>query len=216
MIRLFLVDDHPILRQGLRAMLATEPELTIVGEADNGEQLLAQLPAVATDVVLLDLQMPVLDGLATTLLLRQQYPGLRIVVLSMVAQAQSIMELFDAGAHGYLLKTADKRELVAAVRLVMTGRQYLCSQVGLGLLAAVLAQGCAGLATEEKGVGLTNREQEVLELLSNGLTTQQIAAKLFASLRTVETHRQHLLEKTGTRNTPSLIKYAMDHSMLRD
>lgn len=214
MIRLFLVDDHPILRQGLRAMLAAEPQLTIVGEAENGQELLAQLPAIAADVVLLDLQMPVLDGLATTQLLRQQYPSLRIVVLSMVAQAHSIKELFDAGAHGYLLKTADKRELVAAIRLVINGRQFLCSQVGLSLLEAVLAQKATELPAAKQGVDLTTREQEVLVLLSNGLTTQEISAELFTSLRTIETHRQHLLEKTSTRNTPALIKYGMDYGLL--
>lgn len=216
MIRLFLVDDHPILRAGLRALLLSEPELVVVGEAANGEALLAQLPTVATDVVLLDLHMPVLDGLATIQHLRQHYPALRILVLSMVTQLSRIGPLFEAGAHGYLLKTVSTRELVAAIYEVMANKQFLCSEVGLALLQQVLTAEPAKPAASTPELVLTARQQDVLRLLGLGLTTQQIADKLFTSPRTVETHRKCLLEKTGAKNTPALITYAMTHYLLRD
>jgi DNA-binding NarL/FixJ family response regulator len=115
MIRVFLVDDHAIVRDGLRSVLTAEPFLEVVGEAANGQELLAQLPAVPTDVVLMDLNMPVLDGLATTHELQKHYPHLRILILSMMTHERTIGELLVAGAHGYVLKNANKTEIITAI-----------------------------------------------------------------------------------------------------
>ncbi|WP_141765645.1 response regulator, partial [Hymenobacter coccineus] len=139
MIRLFLVDDHSIVRNGLRALLAAEADLVVVGEASHGQELLDCLPATPADVVLLDLAMPVLDGLATTTRLRAEYPALHVLVLTMEAEPQRIGELFEAGARGYLLKNAGQIELLTAIRAVAAGEQYLCSELGMSLLHQVLA-----------------------------------------------------------------------------
>jgi DNA-binding NarL/FixJ family response regulator len=181
MIRVFLVDDHAIVRDGLRSVLAAEPLLKVVGDAANGQELLNQLPAVATDVVLMDLNMPVLDGLATTRELHKLHPHLRILILSMMAHEHTIGELLGAGAHGYVLKNADKMEIVTAIEAVAAGKRFLCSEMGL----------------------------------ADGLTNQQIADKIFTSRRTIEAHRQSLLEKTGATNTPALIKHAMEQGWLK-
>ena len=216
MIRVFIVDDHTLIRDGLRALLAAEPLFEVVGEADNGQVLLDQLPTVATDVVLLDLNMPVLDGLATTHRLREEYPHLRILLLSMMTHERTIGEALAAGAHGYVLKNADKYEVVAALQGVASGKRFLCSEIGLGLLEKLLLQEPRPPAPgTSPGVHLTHREREILQLVASGLTNQEIADQLFTSKRTVESHRQNLLEKTGVRNTPALVKYAMEHGLLK-
>lgn len=217
MIRVFIVDDHTLIRDGLRTMLAADPQFEVVGEAANGQVLLDQLPTVATDVVLLDLNMPVLDGLATTHRLRAEYPELRILLLSMMTHERTIGEALAAGAHGYVLKNADKYEVVAALQGVAAGKRFLCSEIGLALLEKLLLQEPRHPAPgAAPGVPLTHREREILQLVAAGLTNQQIAEQLFTSKRTVESHRQNLLEKTGASNTASLVRYAMEHGLLHE
>ncbi|MBX0289036.1 response regulator transcription factor [Hymenobacter sp. HSC-4F20] len=215
MIRIFLVDDHTIVREGLRAALVSEPTLEVVGEAGNGQELLDQLPSTPTDVVMLDLNMPVLDGLATTRRLQEEYPTLRILVLSMIHHERNIGQLLDAGAHGYVLKNVAKDEIVAAIHAVASGRQFLCSEIGLHMLRKVLNQSSAAPdGSIKKPNDLSNREREVLQLIAEGLTTNEIAEKLFTSKRTIETHRQNIIEKTQVKNTAALIKHAMEQGLI--
>ena len=212
MIRLFLVDDHAILRHGLRTLFEREAALHVVGEAESGEQLLAQLPTTPCDVVLLDLHMPGLDGLATTRRLRAEFPAVRVLVLSMVDQALAIGPVLEAGALGYILKNAGHDELVVAVRAVAAGRRFLCAELGLAMLDKVLV-GTSEAPAKPAG-GLSAREQEVLQLVAKGMTTAQIADKLYTSPRTVETHRQNIMGKTGAKNTAALIKTAASQGWL--
>ncbi|MBO3270388.1 MULTISPECIES: response regulator [Hymenobacter] len=217
MIRLFLVDDHAVVRRGLRAMLTAEHNIVeVVGEAANGQELLTQLPDVPTDVVLMDLNMPVLDGLATTVELQKQYPHLRILILSMMTHERTVGQLLAAGAHGYVLKNADQAEIVTAIQAVAAGKRFLCSEISLAILDKVLNNADESVATTGKDASyLTSREREILQLVADGLTNQQIADTIFTSRRTVETHRQSLLEKTGVKNTPALVKYAMEQGWLQ-
>lgn len=213
MSRIFLVDDHIIVRDGLRAMLTPEPGLSIVGEASNGQELLDKLPTTPADVVLLDANMPVLDGLATTQRLQAEYPHIRVLILSMLAHERYVGQLFDAGAAGYVLKSADKAEIIIGIQTVLAGRQFLCSDLGLSMLRKVLSLDVE--AAEAPPVSkLSRRESEVLNLLSEGLTTSEIAERLFTSKRTIETHRQNILEKTQTKNTAALIKLAVTQGLL--
>jgi DNA-binding NarL/FixJ family response regulator len=215
MNRVFIVDDHAIVRDGLRALLDSEPGLTVVGEAGHGQELLDRLPDTPTDVVLLDMNMPVLDGLATTTRLHAEYPEVKILVLSMLNHERYIGQLFDAGAHGYILKSAEKGEIVVAIQLVASGKRFLCSDLGLTMLRKVLDRDVSSELVEIKKPGqLTRRETEILRLLSEGLTTSEMAEKLFTSKRTIETHRQNILEKTHTKNTAALIKLAMTQGLL--
>lgn len=213
MSRIFLVDDHTIVRDGIRALLAAEPAIEIVGEASNGQELLDRLPDTPADVVLLDANMPVLDGLATTQRLRAEFPQVRVLVLSMLAHERYIGQFFEAGAAGYVLKSAEKGEILVAIQTVIAGRQFLCSSLGLSLLHKVLAK------EEEdpeanKTSRLSRRETEVLQLLAEGMTTNEIAGKLFTSKRTIETHRQNILTKTQTKNTAALIRLAVVQGLL--
>jgi DNA-binding NarL/FixJ family response regulator len=212
MIRLFLVDDHAVLREGLRLLLAQEPDILIVGEAANGQQLLDQLPTTPADAVLLDLHMPVLGGIATAQRLHADYPALRILMLSMMEEPLSVQQALAAGAHGYLLKNANKDEVLTGLRTVLAGRRFLGSELGLNLLDQAMHPAAASPAPAAGN--LSRREREVLQLVADGLTTPQIADKLFTSKRTVETHRQNILEKTGCKNAASLISYASARGLL--
>jgi DNA-binding NarL/FixJ family response regulator len=215
MTRIFLVDDHTIVRDGIRALLANEPGIEVVGEANHGQELLDLLRTTPTDVVLLDMNMPVLDGLATTQRLLVEYPDVRILVLSMLSHERYIGQLLDAGAHGYVLKSADKGEILVAIHTVASGKQFLCSELGLTMLRKVLAREEVNEDQEAKKPNqLTRRESEILQLLAEGLTTSEMAEKLFTSKRTIETHRQNILEKTNTKNTAALIKLAMTQGLL--
>lgn len=216
MIRLFIVDDHAVLRSGLRALLSQEPGIELVGEANNGQELLDILPTSPADVVLLDMNMPVLDGVATAQRLATEHPQVRVLMLSMVDQPRSIRQAFAAGAHGYVLKNADRSEILVAIQTVMAGKRFLCSEVGLSLLDLVLATNPAPPVAVSAPSPLSRREQEVLQLVADGLTTQQIADQLFTSRRTVETHRQNILEKTGAKNTAALVRYAIAQGFLSD
>jgi DNA-binding NarL/FixJ family response regulator len=215
MNRIFLVDDHAIVRDGIRALLAHEPGLEVVGEASHGQELLDQLPHTPANVVLLDINMPVLDGLATTQRLHAEYPDIKILVLSMLNHERYIGQLFTAGAHGYILKSADKGEILIAIQTVANGKQFLCSELGLAMLHKVLAkEEYTEPSDSKKPSQLTRRETEILRLLAEGLTTSEMAEKLFTSKRTIETHRQNILEKTQTKNTAALIKLAMTQGLL--
>lgn len=188
-------------------LLADEPSLVVVGDAADGQQLLDQLPSIPTDVVLLDLHMPVLDGLATTQRLREEFPEVRVLILSMEDHELSIGQVLEAGAAGYILKNAEKGEIILAIQSVATGKRFLCSELGLLMLGKVLeAPTEIGKTTN----GLSQREREVLHLVTDGLTNQEIADKLFTSKRTIETHRQNILEKSGAKNTASLVKLALE------
>jgi DNA-binding NarL/FixJ family response regulator len=216
MTRLFIVDDHAVLRSGLRALLMQEPGIELVGEANHGQELLDLLPTAPADVVLLDMNMPVLDGVATAQRLATEHPQVRVLMLSMVDQPRSIGQAFAAGAHGYILKNADRNEILVAIHTVMAGKRFLCSEVGLSLLDLVLATNPAPPAAASMPSPLSRREQEVLQLVADGLTTQQIADQLFTSRRTVETHRQNILEKTGAKNTAALVRYAIAQGFLSE
>jgi len=212
MLRLFLVDDHAPIRSGLRALLEHGNALHVVGEAESGDQLLAQLPTTPCDVVLLDLHMPGLDGLTTTRRLHAEFPEVRVLVLSMADNEQAIGQVLAAGAHGYVLKNADPDELLVAVRALAAGRRFLCSELGLAMLEKVLLG-----TSEPAGAPAASpwaREREILQLLAEGLTTAQIAEKLFTSPRTVETHHQNLLAKTGASNTATLLTAAAGRGWL--
>ena len=212
MIRLFIVDDHAVLRDGLRALFQQQGELEVVDEAEGGEQLLAQLPATPCDVVLLDRHMPGLDGLATTQRLRAEFPDVQVLILSMNDHALTIGQVMNAGASGYVLKNASHDEILVGVRAVAAGKRFLCSELGLTLLDKVVND--APEINAKAPSGLTEREMEILQLVADGLTNAQIAEKTFTSQRTVETHRQNILEKTGSKNTAALVKCAASKGWL--
>jgi len=207
-IRILIVDDHAILRQGLRQVLELEPDLEVVGEAQDGCEAVAKARALAPDVVLMDINMPGLNGIEATRLVRRELPDVRVLVLTIHDDDEYLREAAQAGVSGYVLKDVEPRELVRAVRLSAAGRPYLHPDMGGRLLSSLLAHppakaspaidappGGEGGATLEGE--LTRRECEVLELLADGASNRDIAARLFISEKTVKNHVTHILQKLG-------------------
>ncbi|WP_139921439.1 response regulator transcription factor [Hymenobacter sp. DG01] len=215
MIRIALADDHAIIRDGIRALLMGETDLQVAAEASNGRQLLELLAGNPVDVVLLDINMPEMDGHETIRQLQQHHPGVRVLVLSMLSHEEYVNRMLEAGALGYVLKNVSKAEILFAIRSVAAGRRFLCTELGVDLLHKLRGRGERQSAGEEKkSPALSRRETEVLKLIGEGFTTGEIAEKLFTSKRTIETHRQNIIEKTQVRNTAALIRYAVTQGLL--
>ena len=216
MIRIILIDDHAIIRDGIRSLLREEPGLEVVGEACSGQELLDKLATTPCDIVVLDLNMPGTDGFATIPLLRERYPDVRILVLSMLDNERYVAQAIELGALGYALKSTGRTELVYAINTVAAGQPYLCSVIGLALLRKMHSLDGHNSIAPRVTSGLSKREMEVLQLIAEGMTNAEIADKLFTSKRTIETHRQNIIEKTQAKNTAALIKYAVSQGMLSD
>lgn len=210
-----MADDHTIIRDGLKLMLKdAAPEVTVVGEASSGGQLIKMLEETEADVVLLDIFMPDTDGIQAARHLSKHFPQVKIIMLTMINKEKHIREALQAGAFGYLLKTADQAELLQAIRSVADGKKYLSSQIAIDLLTNKESKLPFTENSLHKNPLLSKREIEVLKLISQGYTNAEIAQILSISKRTIEIHRQNMLEKTHTRNTANLISYAFSNRLL--
>ncbi|MBP6389252.1 MAG: response regulator transcription factor [Flavobacteriales bacterium] len=208
MIRLALADDQVMFRRGLVMLLGDMPDVHVVFECSNGEELLTGLQGNAVDIVLLDLEMPVMDGMETMKRLRADHPDVKVIVLSMHGEEKFIVHLMELGANGYVLKTAEPDEIENAVRSVSTSGYHFSEMVSRVMLH--------GLVKKEKIQPtfsdvdpLTERELDVLRLICQELTTTEIAGKLFLSPRTVEGYRNNMMQKIGAKNLAGLVVYAM-------
>ena len=211
-IRVLVVDDHAVVREGIRHVLAGEPGFEVVGEAANGEQALALARSQRPDVAVLDVTMPGESGLRVAPKLRAAVPGARVLIMSMHENAEYVREGVRAGASGYLLKDSAAAELRLAVRAVHAGGTYFSTHAALGLSGAVVPPPAAepeppALASAD---GLTARERDVLGGIARGLTNKEIAAELGISHRTVETHRESLMRKLNIRTVAGLTRYVLD------
>ncbi|MBF8965560.1 response regulator transcription factor [Pontibacter sp. FD36] len=217
MINLIITDDHKIVRDGLKALLQDHTAVQVVGEAASGSELMELLPKVDADIVLMDISMPDMDGFETAAHIFKNYPGLKVVVLSMLSHEKYVNRMLELGASGYILKNAGKDELYCALQLVAQGCRYISPDVTLELLRKVKQLPNELQHTSGNGEShreLSKRELEVLALIGEGYTNAEISERLFTSKRTVETHRQNLLEKTKARNTAALIKYALQRGLI--
>ncbi|GAB4383723.1 MAG: response regulator transcription factor [Elainellaceae cyanobacterium] len=209
MIRLLLVDDQSLICQGLKAMLSLEPDLEVVGIANDGKAALEQVATLQPNVVLMDMKMPVMDGREATRLISQSHPDSSVLVLTTFDDDQYIADAMRSGAKGYLLKDMPSEELAQAIRLVHRGY----TQLAPGLMAKLIA-GAPSSHPASSGVALpdfpqlTRREREVLQLIGQGLTNRDIAEQLYISEGTVKTHVNHLLNRLGLRNRAQLAIYA--------
>jgi DNA-binding NarL/FixJ family response regulator len=203
MIRIVLADNHTILRDGLQAILANDNEIKIVGEAPNGKVLVDILETTPVDLVILDVNMPVMNGLEATRHIVQYHNNIRVLVLTTLENSSNMQLMIGAGAKGYILKSAGKNDLIYAIKQVAKDRIYISPEM-------IMKQEI----TDEK-VKFTKRELQVLELIADGLTNKEIAEKIFLSKRTVETHRMNLIDKTNSKNTSVLIKYAISNGILK-
>lgn len=215
MIKVVLADDHTLIRDGLKSLLKSDRSIQVIGEAENGVQLLELLKTITPDVVMLDLNMPVMDGFEALTHLQANYPHVKVLILTMLDQDSYVTKVRTAGALGYVLKSAGRTELIHAIKTVADNNSYICSEVALNLLNRVNRGPADQPEVQGKAANdLSKREMEVLRLIAEGYTNAEIADKLFASKRTIESHRQHLIEKTKAKNTATLIKYAIQQGLI--
>jgi two-component system response regulator NreC len=207
-VRILLVDDHAVLRSGLRLLLEREDGLEPVGEADTAEDAVRSLPRLRPDVVVIDVEMPGMGGIDGASRIKERAPEARILVLSMHDRAQDVRRAFDAGADGYLPKAAADEDLVRAIRAVAAGERYVHPSLGAALAAPAAS---AGPIDE-----LTEREREVLRLLALGHTNQEIAEQLIVSVRTVESHRAHVMTKLRVSTRAGLVRAALDAGLMTE
>jgi two-component system response regulator NreC len=208
-IRVLIVDDHAVVRSGLRLLLDAEDDLEVVGEAGSAREAVFEARTANPDVILLDVVMPDQSGLEAIPTLLHEHPDAKILVLSMQDDPRYVREAFAAGASGYVLKEAADAEVVAAIREVARGGRYVHPALGARLVAADTA--AARRAEEDP---LSDREREVLRLLALGHTNQEISTRLYISVRTAETHRAHIMQKLRLSSRAELVRYALDQGLL--
>lgn len=215
MIKVLLAEDHNIVRNGIRSLLDKQADINVVGEATDGLEVLHIVDkGVKPDIVLTDINMPNLNGLALIEQLRQRLPDVKVLILSMLDHENYVMQAVGAGASGFLLKNVGEEEMMFAIRHVSAGNLYVCSELMSKFIARVSSIPQEDENEIKVAIDLSRREIEILLLIAEGLTNNEIAEKLFTSRRTVEGHRQNLLEKTGARNTATLIRFAVRNGII--
>lgn len=211
-VKIALADDHKIVRDGIKTMLESQPEIDVVVEASNGNEIIEKLQNTAVDLVVMDISMPEKDGIQATKELKEKYPKVKILALTMSNDDLHIRQMIQAGASGYIMKSAGRQDLKDAIETIMKGQHYFSDEATQSIMMD-LVKG-KGKSTTLDAVHITDREQEILELIVQEYTNQEIAEKLFISSRTVDAHRRNLLQKTGARNTAGLVKYAFQHNLI--
>lgn len=212
--RIFIVDDHPMVIDGLLGYLEDVSSYEVVGTASGGAAALEQLGEVSADIVLTDIQMPHMDGIELVKELLRRKPQQKIIVLTMFNEPQLIKRMLQLGVMGYVLKNSGKKEIQQAIDMVMEGGQYYSAEVTHVIMNKL--RGVGTKAVVSNSPALTEREMEILHLILKQQTNQEIAEELFISTRTVEAHKRNLLEKTGSKNVAGLVLYAIDHQLFED
>ena len=206
-IRVVIVDDHVLLRDGLKALLQTTGDITVVGEVGNGQEALRRVPELAPDVVLMDIAMPELNGIEATRALAQKFPAARVIIISMHTTSEHVYRALAAGAAGYLLKESAGSEVITAVRAVHAGNRYLSRAV------AEFGRTDPGRAAASPLERLSARERQVLQLVAEGKSSAEIARIVHLSPKTVETYRSRLMKKLGVGDIPALVRLAIQHGI---
>lgn len=207
-VRVMIVDDHAVLRSGLRLVIEREEDLEVAGEAGTAEDAVRSFERLTPDLVLMDIEMPGMGGLAGVRRMQELHPEVPVLVLSMHGEADDVRRAFEAGASGYVLKTAADEELIRAIRAVSEGERYLHPSLG-----AVLAQPPKSRGGVDE---LSPREREVLRLLALGHTNQEIAQELYVSVRTVESHRAHIMTKLRANSRADMVRHALAGGLLEE
>ncbi len=211
-IRVLIVDDHTIVRQGLRAILEAEPDIEVVGEAADGREAVKKVAALAPDVVVMDVSMPRMNGLEATARIIKEQPGTRIVALTMHGSEEYVYSCLKSGARGYLLKESASSDLVEAIRAVKEGWTYLHPAISVKVVSEYL-KGPDPRTRTGPSDALTPREREVLQLIAEGHTNKEIASQLTLSVKTVEAHRTRIMEKLKIHNVAGLTRYAISRGI---
>jgi len=218
MVKILLVEDHMVVRNGIKLLLESQEDFKVIGEASDGEEALLQLANnLNPDIILTDISMDNMDGMEMLKIVGQQYTSIKVVVLSMLNQIHYVIEGFEHGLSGYLLKNVDYNELLFGLRHVANGGKYMSVEISMSLLEKVSSGELFGEKRRfvTAKIEVSDREMEVLALIADGFTNIEIADKIFLSKRTVEGHRQSLIEKAQVKNTAELVKFAFHSGLLQ-
>jgi DNA-binding NarL/FixJ family response regulator len=211
-VRILLADDHTILRDGIRSLLEDEPDMLVIGEAEDGRTAVKMACQLKPDVVLMDIAMPLLNGLEATRQIKRECPQVNVLILTMHENEEYIRQVLASGAMGYILKDAAARELLEAIHAVQRGEAVLSPAITRLVIENYLRWG--DLQKEDNPHGLTQREREVLQLIAEGYSTRQIAEILSISVKTVQAHRTNLMSKLDLHDRGDLIKYAIQRKII--
>jgi two-component system, NarL family, nitrate/nitrite response regulator NarL len=209
-IRILVVDDHPIVRRGISMCLASQPRIQILGEAGDGREALNLVRELKPDVVLMDIDMPQMNGMAVTDLLRHEMPEIKVIILSMYANTDYVMRIIECGARGFVLKEAPPQELLQAIETVYAGQTHFSPDVA----RVALNQVVRGNGESTPASRLTNREREVLVHIADGFSNKEIASQLSIGVRTVETHRERIMRKLDIHTVAGLTRFAIAQGMV--
>lgn len=212
-IRLVIADDHEIFRDGLALMLSRQKNMSLAGQASDGGELLAMVRETQPDVVLADIKMPHMDGIEATKVLLHEFPDLKIIALSMFSEENLIVEMLEAGAKGYLLKNADKQEILDAIASVMQNQEYYCRDTSVTLASMIVK---SNFNRKKEVVEFSDREMEIIKLICKQFTAQEMGESLFLSRRTVEGYRTRILEKMNVKNTAGVVIYALKNKLISE
>ncbi len=213
-IRLLLADDHAVVRSGLRMLLEAQPDMTIVGEAETGQEAIRRVAELSPDVVLMDIEMPGMNGIEATRRIKADAPGAAVLALTMYEDDQYFFEMLRAGASGYVPKRAAPDELVSAIRAVSRGEVFLYPSLAGRLVQDYLRRGPTAEGESPDDETLTPREQEVLTLIAEGFSNNEIADRLVISAKTVDRHRENIMRKLKLHNRVDLVKYALRKGLI--
>lgn len=214
-VKILIVDDHPMIRLGIRSILNNVEHLNVADEANNGREALEKLDMQNFDLVVMDIKMPEMNGIEATEEIVKRHPNTKVLAISMFDEQRYIVKMLQAGALGYVLKNTGKNEMVNAINSVMAGESYFSQEVSSIMMSQFMSRGGVGQISETKtDVALTKRETEIIKMISEELTNAEIAERLGISSRTVDTHRRNLLQKLDVKNTAGLVKYAVVNHLL--
>ena len=212
-ITLLLVDDHTIVREGLRALLEGESDVEIIGEAENGQQAIAMAKELRPDIVVMDIAMPILNGLQATHVIRKESPRTRIIILSMYTDDEFVVQVIRHGASGYLVKHTAAADLLTAIHEVKRGNAYFSPSISR-MIVEKLSTSMRGGDDQQATLSLTSREVQVLQLITEGLSNKDISVQLEISVKTVEKHREHIMGKLDIHDVAGLTRYALSRGII--
>jgi len=215
-MKILLVDDHRLIRDAIHSYMESDEEYEVVGEASHGQEAIRTLEEMKVDVVLMDINMPIMGGLECTKEIKKRWPNIKVLTLSMMIDNQHIKQMMGAGASGYVLKNCTEKELKKAIKTVYEGDTYYSSEVTEVVMTNLMKINPTKTSNLVVDMPLTDREKEVLELIIKEFTNNEIADKLFISNRTVDAHKRNLLEKTGSKNIAGLVMYAINNQLFED
>ena len=213
-IKVIIAEDHTIVRKGLCALLQGEPDIEVVGEAENSREAIKIVEKLLPDVVVMDIAMPGLNGLDTTRQLKKRFPKLKILILTMHDNEEYIFETLRAGASGYLIKRSAPNELISAIQSVYRDESFLSPAISKKVIEGFVQSGGQAVIEDEYYMKLTVREREVLQLIAEGNANREIARLLHISIKTVESHKAHIMEKLDIRNIAELTQYAIRKGLI--